>query len=92
MQRCPKCGFNEGVDWPVMLFILAFGILQIAFILALDFVPHVEKLPYKVCGIAAMVVYASGVIWLSLRRNKSYREYKRLQGNVGSAANPANSH
>jgi transposase len=29
MQKCPKCGYNEGRDWPGALMILAFGLVSL---------------------------------------------------------------
>ena len=27
MQKCPKCGYNEGPDWPGLFLLLAFGVV-----------------------------------------------------------------
>jgi hypothetical protein len=29
MQKCPKCGYNEGPDWPGLFLLLAFAVVAL---------------------------------------------------------------
>ena len=71
MQRCPKCGYREGVDWPRGLCGVAFFGLCAPFIFGGNYFPRSLNLVW----IAALVIFSFGD-YLRIRREKrNEREY-----------------
>jgi hypothetical protein len=73
MQKCPRCGYDEGVDWPEKLIYLAFAILWVGF----AFPDHVSR-RLELLRIVAMALWLAGVIWKSSRYKKLQREHEKL--------------
>jgi hypothetical protein len=74
MQRCPKCGYREGTDWPGILWAVAFSVLYLVFIVVPDHLPK----SYRFAGLVAFLLFQAGTVWKA-RREKKYRdEYLRL--------------
>jgi len=94
MQRCPKCGYREGIDWPSILMVIAFGFLYCGFIVMADFAPR----SWRWAGLAAVLIFGAGTTWRSLRNKRIDSEYKKLHPPITERvkdhfkANPANSH
>jgi hypothetical protein len=63
MQKCPKCGYDEGVDWPVLLWVVSFTVLYIVFIAAADYAPR----NYRFMGYGAFTIFTAGTLWKVLR-------------------------
>jgi hypothetical protein len=72
MQKCPKCGYNDGVDWPVILWVVAFGFLYLVFIGAADFAPR----SYRLLGGAAFTLFSAGTVWKALRDRQRRRRHE----------------
>ena len=90
MQRCPKCGYDEGADWPDRLIYLAFVILLIGF----AFPDHISKSLHLLRDVA-IVLWLVGIIWKSNRTKRLQRAHEELhQQRVKDhlSTNPANSH
>jgi hypothetical protein len=62
MQRCPKCGYREGVDWPALLQVIAFCVLYLVWMLG-DYGPR----ELRGLGLATMILFCVGTIWRVLR-------------------------
>ena len=71
MQKCPKCGYNEGVDWPGILLIAAFGL--VSFTGGFD-VPRIARLGSGV----SWLLFAAAIIWRSAREDKNRVEHLKL--------------
>jgi hypothetical protein len=72
MQRCPKCGYSEGKDWPGMLLIVAFGVVSVV---------AVGNSSGKVVHYAAaigMFLFAASALWRAVREDKNRVECSRL--------------
>ena len=82
MQRCPKCGYRERIDWPGILGVLAFGLLYVVWMLG-NYSPR----ELRGLGLAAMVLFVIASIWKVLR-------IKACRSSVESnpVQRPANSH
>ena len=74
MQRCPKCGYREGTDWPGMLLEAAFFVLYLVFIVLPDRVPR----GYRFAVLAAFVLFQTGTVWKGKRERKHREEYLKL--------------
>ena len=70
MQRCPECGYREGMDWSAFLWALAFLLI----VFAADYSPR----NFRVIEIAAVLVFAAGMIWKGLRSRRNDLEYLTL--------------
>ena len=68
MQKCPKCGYNEGRDWPYMLLILAFGIVSVA----------AGSLGGKLVNLSialGMFLFVASLLWKAKREDKNRVEH-----------------
>jgi len=74
MQRCPKCGHRRGVDWPAVLWTVAFGILYLVFVVIPDHVPK----SYRLAGLAAYLLFMAGGVWKGFRDKRDRSEYLKL--------------
>jgi len=68
MQRCPKCGYREGVDWLSILWILAFTFASCSF--------YGPK-SYLLRAVASLL-FAAGIFWRAVRDSRNYHEYRKL--------------
>ena len=65
MQRCPKCGYKEGRDWPAVLLLLAFGVVSLgAEILG------VQK-NVRLCIAVGWLLVAASFAWRMVRRQNA---------------------
>lgn len=71
MQRCPKCGYRDAVNWPMVFWVVAFGLLYIVFILTSDNAPR----SYRLAGLLAYLLFMAGTIWKNFREGRNRREY-----------------
>jgi len=74
MQRCPKCGYREGVDWSALLWALAFMLI----VFAADYAPR----NFRVMEIVAILIFAAGVMWKGFRNRRDYLGYLKLHPSV----------
>lgn len=74
MQRCPKCGYRDRVDWPGILWVLAFGFLYLVFVLTAERAPR----SYRFMGFVAFLLFTAGTGWRALRGQKDRSEYLKL--------------
>jgi len=74
MKRCPKCGYKEGIDWPYVLEVVAFGFLLMVFILTADFAPR----GYRLAGLAAFFLFTIAGTWSGIRSARNDREYRKV--------------
>lgn len=95
MQKCPKCGYNEGVDWPTALMIASCSALYIAFLLGTDEAPK----GLRMFGLASYLVFSVGTAWKASRKKRAHDEYLRLHPGPAERLKahikpdtPANSH
>jgi hypothetical protein len=81
MQRCPKCGYRDRVDWPAILWRVAFGLLYS--MLLFEFYFGCEHLPrtrsYRlvelVVGSCSCLLFGFGDTWKRLRDKRDRNEY-----------------
>jgi hypothetical protein len=81
MQRCPKCGYRDSVDWPAILSIAAVSFLYMVFMVAGDFVPK----GYRLLGLVAYLLFLAATAWRALRNSRDKREYLKLHSSDGHA-------
>jgi len=74
MQKCPKCGYDEGTDWPWIICVVAAGVLYIVFILVADAGPRDSRS----IGFAAYLFFVVAGLWKGFRDNRSRKEYLKL--------------
>jgi hypothetical protein len=74
MQKCPKCGYQERADWPAILWVVAFSVLYLVFIVLPVQVPK----SYRLAGLAAFLLFQAGTIWKTLRDKRFRDEYRKL--------------
>jgi hypothetical protein len=74
MQRCPKCGYREGTDWPWILCVVAVSVLYIAFVLAAD----QQLKSVRLTGVLAYVLVAAAATWRGLREKRNRKLYSEL--------------
>ena len=85
MQRCPKCGYRDRVDWPAMLWAVAFYFLFVVFLVATDPIPKGYRLlgvPYRLMWAPAFFLFLAGTIWKSLRSIKDRNDYLKSNPSV----------
>jgi hypothetical protein len=73
VERCPRCGYHEGADWPDRLVYLAFVILWLGF----AFPDHVSK-RLEVLRLVALALVIAGIAWKSNRKQRLEREHEKL--------------
>lgn len=71
MQRCPKCGYRDAIDWPAILGFFAFAILYAVFLMAVE--PSNQNL--RVVALAAWLVFLAAFLWREMRKRKDELEY-----------------
>ena len=64
MQRCPKCGYRDGIDWPWVLAIVAFVVLKLS----------PEHGSYRIVGVGATFLFATAMVWYAIRSLRNYRD------------------
>lgn len=77
MQRCPKCGYSERVDWPGLLGLIAFLVLYSVWML--DYRPR----ELRGLGLAAFIAFLASNVWRILKSKDSKR--KTAEGLVPKA-------
>jgi hypothetical protein len=72
VQKCPRCGYNEGNDWPGALLIVAF--------LLVNLVAGASRGPTKVVLASAVgwFLFVTAMIWKLAREDKNRMEHLRL--------------
>jgi len=75
MQRCPKCGYQEGTDWPWFLSVAAVTLLYIAFIYRNE--PTLKE-SSRWMGLAAYLFFLAATTWRGLREKRNRKEYEKL--------------
>ncbi len=71
MEKCPKCGYNEGRDWPGILMILAFGLVTV--------VGGTSGLKSVELSIAVgMFLFVASIFWRSARQDRNRVEYLKM--------------
>ena len=70
MQRCPKCGYNEGRDWPYILALLAFGVVL--------FVAGTAPKRVELASGIGMFLFLASFLWKHAREDKDRVEYSKL--------------
>ena len=80
MQRCPKCGYREGRDWPLLLIVAGLGIVYCTFILGVD--SALKELQFV--ALVGWLLSLAGIVWYVVRKNRTYREYMKLHSSVES--------
>jgi hypothetical protein len=68
MQRCPKCGYSERVDWPGILGIVAFFLLYFVWMIG-DYRPR----DLRGLGLAALILFLAASTWKVLKLKASRR-------------------
>jgi hypothetical protein len=77
MQRCPKCGYREGTEWPWILCIAAVSVLYMAFILAIDRELR-DVLNVRWVGLVAYLLFGAAMTWRGFREKRYHKEYLAL--------------
>ena len=62
MHRCPQCGYKDRPDWPLVLWVIAFGALYLVWMLG-DYQPR----DLRWIGLAAFLLFAVGSLRLAFR-------------------------
>lgn len=72
MQKYPKCGYNEGGDWPGVLLMMAFLLVNI--------VAGASHGPRRVVIASAVgwFLFAAAMIWKLAREDKNRVEHLKL--------------
>ena len=68
MQKCPKCGYNEGLDWPGILMILAFCIVTIV-----GGISGVKSV--QLSAAVGMFLLTASTFWRMVRQDRNRVEY-----------------
>jgi len=71
MQKCPKCGYDEGIDWPSGLLIAAFCLVSVVAGIS---GPRIVQLG---CGVG-WFLFLAAIIWRSAREDKNRVEHLKL--------------
>jgi hypothetical protein len=69
MQKCPKCGYNEGLDWPAVLMIVAFVLVSVA----AGGSGASKRVQLSIA--AGMFLFAASMFWRAARDDKNRVEY-----------------
>jgi hypothetical protein len=93
MQRCPECGYRDKYDWPMVLWVIGFGLLWVVYIATERQMSHV----YRWVGLAAFLIFVAGSWTYSRRQERNRKEYLKLHPGPSERVrehirpNPANS-
>jgi hypothetical protein len=71
MQKCPKCGYNEGTDWPGLLLMAAYGLVSVVAGIG---GPRIVQLG---CAGGSFLFFAA-IIWRSAREDRNRVECLKL--------------
>lgn len=71
MQKCPQCGYKQGPNWPLVLFVISFNVLYVVWMLG-NYQPKEFKLIGLVAYLSCWVAIAGMLI-----RNKPTVPHKR---------------
>lgn len=71
MQKCPMCGYDEGMDWPAMLWVVSFFVLFVVFIFSADYAAR----GYWLTGYAAFLLFTAGTMWRNFRLKRTNRDF-----------------
>ena len=72
MQKCPKCGYNEGTDWPGMLMIVAFVLVSVV-----AGISGAKSVDLSI-GVG-MFLFAASIFWRSVRQDRNRAEHLKMQ-------------
>ncbi len=64
MQKCPTCGYTEGIAWPEILWAIAFVVAYFGS-------------SYRVVLQAAFLIFITGSIWRGFREVRNKNEYEK---------------
>ena len=78
MRRCPKCGHDEGPDWPRMIAVLSFFILFFLFVAVMGFAPPL----WRAGGILAFTLFSISNWWRMKRDRRDFEEYTKLHSSA----------
>jgi len=82
MQRCPKCGYRDRVDWSWILCSVAFVLLYFASIFGADRIPTSYRTMVFAARFAAFLLFMAGTVWKGLRNKRDRDEYLKLNPSV----------
>ena len=51
MQKCPNCGFKSGTNWPLILWVIAFNVLYLVWMLG-----NYQPLDLRLIGLGAYLL------------------------------------
>jgi hypothetical protein len=71
MQKCPKCGYNEGADWPGLLLMAAFFLVSLV---AGIWGPRIVQLA---CA-GGWFLFLAAIIWRASRDDRNRVEHLKL--------------
>ena len=69
MQKCPKCGYSDGADWPAMLLIAAFILVDV--VAWMSGVPKAVRLALS----GGTLLLVASFWWRALRETRNRVEY-----------------
>jgi|HubBroStandDraft_6_1064221.scaffolds.fasta_scaffold117748_3 membrane protein implicated in regulation of membrane protease activity len=70
MQKCPKCGYSEGFDWPNLFSFLALVVLS----LGVEFLSASKTLRFLCFAVFCSMVLVS-ILWRRVREKKNRERY-----------------
>jgi hypothetical protein len=74
MQRCPKCGYNEGTDWFRILGVISVGLLYVIYTISADSTPK----SWRLIGLFAYLTFMAGGLWRGIKDKRNRDEYLKL--------------
>ena len=78
MQRCPKCGYRDGTDWPRILCSVAFIFLYLVFMLGGDYLSK----RWNLLGTMALLVFTLGTFLQIRRDRRNQRQYLEMHPSI----------
>jgi hypothetical protein len=69
MEKCPKCGYSEGRDWPGILLMLAFFLVS----LVADWGFGAKSV--RLASAGSGFLFVAAIVWKSAREDKNRVEY-----------------
>jgi hypothetical protein len=79
MQICPKCGYVERFDWPVMLWGISCIISYVLLGFVEDYVPRTERIWVIVIGFLCFGLFLAGIFWREYRKRMDKLQHSRSQ-------------
>jgi hypothetical protein len=77
MQRCPKCGYRQRLDWPSVLPGISFCILYVLLMLTEGYLPRVYRIWVDVICFLAFLLFLTGTWWRGYRARMEEIEHSR---------------